>query len=111
MVENILTSKTRKANVKFCEVLESQIIESLQSEKKDQNLFNILAFLVKHNVIRQSIVNRYLVIMLYPDYIERFDTRHEAVKELSKVVPLEINAIYHILSNHYCYFHPNKMKI
>jgi hypothetical protein len=111
MVENILTAKTRKANVKFCEVLEAQILESLKDGKKEDSLFNILAFLVRHNVIRQSIVNRYLVITLYPDYITRFDTRHEAVKELSKVVPLEINAIYHILSNHYTYFHPNKMKI
>lgn len=111
MVENILTTKTRKANVKFCEILEAQILESLSGSKKEQSLFNILAFLVKHNVIRQSIVNRYLVIALYPDYIERFDSRHEAVKELSKVVPLEINAIYHILSNHSAYFHPNKLKI
>jgi len=40
MVENILTAKTRKANVKFCEVLKAQILESLKDGKKEESLFS-----------------------------------------------------------------------
>jgi hypothetical protein len=107
MVENPFTRKTKKAVQLFCELVDQELSENIKSAFGSREM---VAYLVKHNLIRQSIINRYLVIRLYPDYKENYG-REQAVNELSKVIPLETKAIYHILSNHSAYFHPNKLKI
>jgi hypothetical protein len=70
----------------------------------------IIGYLVRHNVIRQSIINRYMVVNLYPDTREKEGGKEKAVWSLSNRLPLEPKAIYHILSNHYCYFAPNRFR-
>lgn len=107
MVENPFSRKTKKAVQLFCELLDKELNDNIKSAFGSRET---VAYMVKHNIIRQSIINRYLVIKLYPDYKENYG-RDQAVNELSKVIPLEIKAIYHILSNHSEYFRPNSMKI
>lgn len=107
MVENPFSRKTKKAVQLFCDLLDKELNDNIKSAFGSRET---VAYMVKHNIIRQSIINRYLVIKLYPDYKENYG-RDQAVNELSKVIPLETKAIYHILSNHSEYFRPNSMKI
>lgn len=105
MVENPFSRKTKKAVQLFCELVDKELTDNIKSAFGSREM---VAYLVKHNLIRQSIINRYLVIKLYPEFKEKY-SREQAVNELSKVVPLEIKAIYHILSNHSHYFSPNSI--
>lgn len=107
MVENPFSRKTKKAIELFCNLVDKELSENLKSAFGSREM---VAYLVKHNLIRQSIINRYLVIKLYPNYKENYG-RDQAVNELSKIIPLETKAIYHILSNHSEYFRPNSIKI
>lgn len=107
MVENPFSRKTKKAVQLFCELMDKELSENV---KNGFGSADMVKYLVKHNLIRQSIINRYLVIKLYPEFKENHG-RENAVYELSKIIPLETKAIYHILSNHSEYFRPNSMKI
>jgi len=107
MVENPFSRKTKKAVQLFCELLDQEITDNVKNAFGSRET---VAYMVKHNLIRQSIINRYLVIKLYPEFKENHG-REQAVNELSKIIPLETKAIYHILSNHSEYFRPNSMKI
>jgi hypothetical protein len=105
MVENLTRDRRRNSHRLFC----AYVAQDLQKLGAIPELTDIIRHFVRFNIIRQSIINRYVVIKLYPDYLERYDKKDRAVNEMSKVLPLEPTAIYNILSNHYAYFHPNKI--
>lgn len=108
MVENLTRDRRKNSQKLFCFFVAAEL-ENKLGEMPD--IQKIIGFLVRHNIIRQSIINRYVVIKLYPEYIERFERKDRAVTELSKILPLESTAIYNILSNHYAYFFPNKFDL
>lgn len=108
MVKNYFRDRRKNSQRLFCELVSMELTEKLGDCPE---LTKIVAFFVRHNIIRQSIINRYVVIKLYPEFIERYEKKDKAVRELSKILPLECTAIYNILSNHYAYFFPNKFDI
>jgi hypothetical protein len=103
MIEGLVCKKRKQINKLFCELLCQQFNESGIVE-----IDSIIRFLVKHNIIRQSIVNRFVVIKIYPEYLERFG-KAKAVGEMAKFMPIGESAIYSILANHYSYFRPNRI--
>ena len=103
MIEGIECKKRKYINRVFCELLLNQFRESGIVEIEP-----IIRFLIRHNIIRQTIVNRFVVIRVYPEYLERFG-KQKAVGQMSKVLPITESAIYSILANHYSYFRPNKI--
>lgn len=99
-----------KVNKEFCNLLNENIKEYCDISKREVTPETIIEYLVTHNVIRQSMINRYMVIKLYPEYLEEYGSKMRAVKELSRNLPIHENGVYSILANHYFYFTKNKMK-
>lgn len=108
MVENLTRDRRKNSHKLFCRLAAEELKDNIGDTP---DITKIVAYFIRHNIIRQSIVNRYVVIKLYPDYIERYERKDKAVTELSKILPLEPTAIYSILSNHYTYFRPNNIDI
>lgn len=105
MIVNLTRDRHKNSRRLFCHLLSAELQERLGIIP---NLQNIIFYLLKYNIVRQSVINRYVVIKMYPEYIVRFGKKAIAVTELTKVLPVEEAAIYHILGNHAAYFIPNK---
>lgn len=105
MIENLSRDRHKNSRRLFCKILAEELQERLG---EIPNLQAIIFYLLKYNIVRQSVVNRYVVVRLYPEYIQRYDKKSIAVKEMTKILPIEETAIYMILSNHSGYFMPNK---
>lgn len=103
MIQNIVCKKRKTANKIFCQLLGEKL-----KEFGVENSEQVIKFLIKYNIIRQTIVHRFVVLNIYPDYLERYG-KQKAVGEMSKILPLESSSIYSILSNHSSYFRPNKI--
>jgi hypothetical protein len=108
MIQNLTRDRRKNSQKLFCAFVAKELEEKLGEIPEMQK---IVSFLIRYNIIRQSIINRYVVIKLYPEYYERYEKKDRAVNELSKILPLEPTAIYNILSNHYAYFFPNKFDV
>lgn len=108
MIENYSRDREKNSRRLFCKLLTEELSEKLGEIPQ---LEKIIAFFIRHNIVRQSIINRYVVIKLYPVLIVELEKKDRAVNELTKILPLEQTAIYNILSNHYTYFFPNKFDI
>lgn len=105
MIQNVMCRKRKKANKLFCDLL----IEQFKEFGIDADVIvPIIKFLIQHNIIRQSIVHRYVVVKIYPEYLEEHG-KTKAVSEMAKILPLETVSIYSILSNHSSYFHLNRI--
>lgn len=106
MVENLTRDRRKNSHKLFC----AYVCKDLEDSIGDiPQITDIVKYLVKFNIIRQSIINRFVVIKIYPDYLERYEKKDRAVNAMAKILPLEATAIYNILSNHYAYFHPNRI--
>lgn len=105
MIQNLTRDRQRNSRRLFCHILANELQEKLG---EIPNLQAIIFYLLKYNIVRQSVINRYVVIKIYPEYLERYEKKHRAVLELVKILPLEEVTIYTILSNHGGYFMPNK---
>lgn len=105
MIINLTRDRQKNSRRLFCHLLATELQEKLG---EIPNLQAIIFYLLKYNIVRQSVINRYVVIKVYPEYLERFEKKAVAVTELTKVLPVEETAIYNILSNHAGYFMPNK---
>ena len=103
MIQGIICKKRKYANKLFCELIDEQFKDVGIGE-----ISTIIRFLIQHNIIRQSIVNRFVVLKIYPEYLERYG-KQKAIGEMAKILPLEQSSIYSILANHYSYFRPNKI--
>jgi len=104
MIENLTRDKRKNSHRLFCHILANELEEKLG---EIPNLQAIIFYLLKYNIVRQSVINRYVVIKIYPQFLERYQKKAIAVTELTKVLPVEETAIYNILSNHAGYFLPN----
>jgi hypothetical protein len=105
MIINLTRDRQKNSRRLFCHILANELQEKLG---EIPNLQAIIFYLLKYNIVRQSVINRYVIIKIYPEYLERFEKKAIAVTELTKVLPVEETAIYNILSNHSTYFLPNK---
>ena len=99
----------RKNNITFIDLINEQYLEYCQIEKLQIETKSLLKFLVIHNVLRESIINRFVVLELYKEYIQD-NTRAEAIKIIQKETGIEQRAIYSILANYYVYFRKNRLK-
>jgi hypothetical protein len=104
MVENLSRDRRKNSYRLFCAYICQDLEQTVGTD-----VAGVIKYLLKFNIIRQSIINRYVVIKMYPEYLEKYEKKDRAVNALSKILPLEPTAIYNILSNHYAYFHPNRI--
>lgn len=104
MIINLTRDRQKNSRRLFCHLLAQELQEKLG---EIPNLQAIIFYLLKYNIVRQSVINRYVIIKIYPEYLDRFEKKAIAVTELTKVLPVEETAIYNILSNHSTYFTPN----
>ena len=100
--------RQRLANTDFCKLITDHAKEWCDLHNKECSVENIISFLVRHNIIKQPIINRYLVINKYPEILDDEGGKEKAVFALSNKLPLEPKAIYHIIKNHSGYFRPCK---
>jgi ABC-type transport system involved in Fe-S cluster assembly fused permease/ATPase subunit len=107
MVENLSRDRRKNSHRLFCAFVCRDLEQALG---KVPEVTEVVKYLLRFNIVRQSIINRYVVIKLYPEYLERYEKKDRAVNAMAKVLPLEATAIYNILSNHYAYFHPNRIE-
>jgi hypothetical protein len=104
MIENLSRDRQKNSRRLFAKILSEELTQSLGDIPK---LEGIILHLLRCNIIRQSVINRYVVIKIYPEYFKRFEKKQRAVEELTKILPIEQTGVYHILSNHSQYFFPN----
>ncbi len=105
MIQNLTRDKQKNSRRLFCYLLAQELQEKLG---EIPNLQAIIFYLLKYNIVRQSVINRYVIVKIYPEFLERYKKKAQAVTELTKILPVEETAIYNILSNHSTYFLPNK---
>jgi hypothetical protein len=110
MVDNVNSKRRKRCNNNFIDMLQGEIVETLERKKQDVSIENVISYLIRHNIVRQSIVHRYVIIFKYPEYLEEYGSKQKAVEQMSKDYPLDVKGIYSILANHYAYFHPNKIE-
>lgn len=104
MIQNLTRDKQKNSRRLFCYLLAQELQEKLG---EIPNLQAIIFYLLKYNIVRQSVINRYVVVKIYPEFLERYKKKAQTVTELTKILPVEETAIYNILSNHSTYFTPN----
>lgn len=109
MVNKTLT-KQMQSNLEFCKIIESKVLEYCSDNKQDASYTEVIKYLVSHNVIRQSMINRFMVIELYKEYLDEYGSKMKAVDELSKALSIKKESVYSILANHYMYFRRNRYK-
>lgn len=95
-----------KCNGRFVELLSE---ECLQGAKVD-DVREVIKYLVQHNLIRQSVINSFVVCKMYPICMEEEGGKEKAVAALCNITPLERSAVYNILGNQYTNFRRNKIK-
>lgn len=102
--------RQQRTNLKFIELLEEELLEWTKLKTIEPDTTALLAYMVKHNLLRQSIINKYVVINLYKDFLATSKNKEEAIYKLSDLLPLENRQIKNILGNHYVKFCPNRFK-
>lgn len=104
------THRQQRTNELFCKELAQEVSEWCERQGLEPDTTSIIAYLVKHNLVRQSVINKYTALQIYPSFIEAEGGKDRAVMAMSNVLPLEPRQIYNILGNHYVKFKPNKFK-
>ena len=100
--------RQQQSNVEFCKTIAKHVETWCVLQGLEVNALSMAAFMVKHNIVKQSMINRYMVVSMYPDYLEREGGKEKAVFAMSNKLPLEDGAIWSILAHHYAYFRPNR---
>lgn len=102
--------RQKETNIQFCKVVAQHFNEWCELQGLEVNALSMAAFMVKHNLIKQSIINRYMVVNMYPESLQREGGKERAVFAISNKLPLEPPAIWSILAHHYTYFRPNRFE-
>ncbi len=97
--------RQKRTNEKFVQLLVNELTERGQTDVTD-----VIAYLVKHNIVRQSVINSFVVVKCYPTYIEQEGGKEKAVLALTNLVPLERRHVYNIIKNDYAKFRPSKLR-
>jgi hypothetical protein len=100
--------RQHQTNIDFCKTLATHVETWCELQGLEVNALSMAAFMVKHNLVKQSMINRYMVVNMYPDYLESEGGKERAVFAMSNKLPLEHGAIWSILAHHYVYFRPNR---
>ena len=100
--------KERQAacNGRFINILSKECLKGANEE----DIKKVLHYLVQHNIIRQSVINSFVVCKMYPVCMEEEGSKEKAVAALCNIAPLERSAVYNILGNQYTNFRRNKIK-
>jgi hypothetical protein len=102
--------RQQDTNFKFCEMLGAELGEWCELKRLEKNEVSLIAYLVKHNLIRQSVINKYVCLQLYPEILKESKSKEQAIFTLSEILPLEPRQIWTILNNYYIKFKPNSFK-
>jgi hypothetical protein len=62
-----LKERQQKTNEEFIKILSQELREWCEREEIEETLEAFLAYMVKHNLIRQSLINRYTTINKYKE--------------------------------------------
>lgn len=104
-------ARQQKTNEYFIKALGEDLSEWCEVNKLDPGPEAFLAFMVKYNFLRQSVINQYVTTKAYREKREEARSKEQAVFSLCELLPLEERQIWNILSNHYVKFtKPNKFK-
>jgi hypothetical protein len=104
----MLDDRQQRTNKRFIELLEQELLQWCKIKNIEATPSAFLAYMVKHNLLRQSVINKYVVINLYKETLESSKNKEQAIYKLSNLLPLENRQIKNILGNHYVKFCPNK---
>jgi hypothetical protein len=102
--------RQQNTNIKFIELLSEELKEWCELQNIEPSTEALVAYLIKHNLLKQSIINKYVTINLYPEIKAESKNKEEAVATLSNLLPLECRQIKNYLGNYYIKFKPNKFK-
>ena len=109
--EDFKSTRQQKTNECFVKLLSDEVSSYQGQHQIEDNTTGIIAYLVKHNLIRQSVINQYVAVHVYPDFLEAEGGKKDmAVNAMANFMPLEPRQIYNLLGNHYVKFKPNKFK-
>lgn len=103
-------ARQQKTNEYFVKTLGEELSDWCELQGIPENIEAFLAYMVKHNLIRQSVINQYVAINAYKDIKPKARSKEDAVFTLCELLPLEERQIWNLLSNHYIKFKPNKFK-
>jgi hypothetical protein len=104
------TYRQQRTNLLFCEELAQEVNTWCERQGLEPNTTSIIAYLVKHNIVRQSAINQYTALQVYPNFLEAEGGKEKAVCAMANLLPLEPRQIYNLLKNRYQKHSPNKIK-
>lgn len=102
--------RQQKTNLYFIETLGEEVREWCELNKIEVSVEAMLAYMVKHNLLDQSTINKYVAVNKYRELRDQARSKQDAVYTLSNLLPLEERQIWTLLGNHYKKFNPNKFK-
>ena len=103
-------NRQQRTNEYFCNTLADEVNEWCDLQGLEVSTSSIIAYLVKHDLVRQSNINRYVTLQVYPNFLEAEGGKEKAVCAMSNLLPLEPRQIYNLLKNRYQKHTPNKIK-
>jgi|32_taG_2_1085360.scaffolds.fasta_scaffold38704_3 hypothetical protein len=99
------------ANSKFVEVAEAKFEEWARIKGLDFTFENVMLFMLKHSLLREKIINRYLVANLYKELRHDGIKGEQCIHAVCDVVPYERTNVYDILKNYSNHFNENKLRV
>jgi hypothetical protein len=103
--------RQQKTNEYFIKNLGEEVAAWCELNKIPEGPEAFLAYMVRHNFLRQSVINQYVATKAYKEKREEAASKEQAVWALCELLPLEERQIWNLLSNHYIKFtKPNKFK-
>ena len=103
--------KQKHANTKFVELAQQRFKEWARIKGLECSVDNFLLFMLKHSLLREKVINRYLVTQLYKEYRAEGTRSEQCIYQVSDIVPYERTNIYDILKNYSNHFNENKLTL
>jgi len=102
------SKREQKTRQYFCDALGEEVEQWCKVKGIEVTASSVVAYMVKHNLLQQASINRYVVMHSYRRYFDQEGTKTKAVLAMSNLIPLEPRQIYLVMSNHCRRFHPNQ---
>ena len=92
------SKREQKTRQYFCDALGEEIDRWCKVKNIEVTAAAVVAYMVKHNLLQQASINRYVVMHSYRRYFDQEGTKTKAVLAMSNLIPLEPRQIYFVMS-------------
>jgi hypothetical protein len=90
---------TNETNSRFKELVLKRFLNKSLANGNTPSFESLVCFLISHNLIRQSDINKYMILEDYPRMMHETEKRTHAIQELSNMYDYGETTIRNILSD------------